>query len=272
MKQTIKRIVLISFILIGIAIFLYLTYFHGGVLNQPESITYDANGKQFLISNVRGKSIATMTPEGKYGVLLKEGLKAPRGIMARDNSLYVADLKTLQIIDIAKAKIVQSIDIPEAKMLNDIALDKTGLVYLTDTIANCVFIYNPETKTTEKVQSPLLKSPNGIVYDMPRNQMFIVGFTKRSPILSLSTLDRSVSIFIDTIYSDLDGIAIDDLGRIYISSWAEDMVFMIPQEQNRFVAQFKGIKDAADFYYYLPNNELIVPLNSKNKIIRIPLE
>jgi len=70
----------------------------------------------------------------------------------------------------------------------------------------------------------------------------------------------------------LDGIAIDDLGRIYISSWAEDMVFMIPQEQNRFVAQFKGIKDAADFYYYLPNNELIVPLNSQNKIIRISLE
>jgi len=47
---------------------------------------------------------------------------------------------------------------------------------------------------------------------------------------------------------------------------------MIPQEQNRFVAQFKGIKDAADFYYYLPNNELIVPLNSQNKIIRISLE
>lgn len=76
----------------------------------------------------------------------------------------------------------------------------------------------------------------------------------------------------DSIYSELDGIAIDDLGRIYFSSWEQDMIVEIPQEQNRFVAKFKGIKDAADMIYYLPNNELIVPLFTKNKIIRISLD
>ena len=76
----------------------------------------------------------------------------------------------------------------------------------------------------------------------------------------------------DSIYSDIDGIAIDDLGRIYISSWGQNMIFEIPQEQNRFLATFTDIEDAADILYYLPNNELIVPLFNKNKIIRLKLE
>ncbi len=263
---------LIILLVAFIAIFMYLNFSRGRVINQPESITFDSTGKRFLISNIKGKSIATMTLDGKYGILLKDGLTSPRGIMAKDNYLYVADATQLKIIDIPTAKISKSIIIPDARMLNDLALDKTGLVYITDTAANCVFVVDTIANTTEKIQSSLLKAPNGIVYDMPRDQMLIVGFSKRSPILSLNTLGRNVSIFMDTIYSDLDGIAIDDLGRIYISSWAQDMIFMIPQEQNRFVAKFKDIKDAADIFYYLPTNELIVPLVSKSKIIRIPLE
>jgi len=50
------------------------------------------------------------------------------------------------------------------------------------------------------------------------------------------------------------------------------MIFEIPQEQNRFLATFTDIEDAADILYYLPNNELIVPLFNKNKIIRLKLE
>ena len=76
----------------------------------------------------------------------------------------------------------------------------------------------------------------------------------------------------DTIYSELDGIAIDDLGRIYVSTWAQKMIFEIPQEQNRFIAKYKDLKGAADILYYHPNNELIVPLLTQNRIIRIPLD
>ncbi len=62
--------------------------------------------------------------------------------------------------------------------------------------------------------------------------MFVVCFTKHSPILSLNVVDKSVTIFKDTIYSDLDGIAIDDPGRIFFSSWQDDTIIEIPQEQN----------------------------------------
>lgn len=259
-------------ILAVLAFLIYLLIKGSGALNGPESITYDADAKRFLVSNTLGKNIVTMTPEGKFGKFINKGLNEPRGIIIWGKKLFVADHNRLIVIDPATAKILDTINIPEAKMLNDVAVDKTGLVYITDTEKDCVFLVNPKDKSIDKVISPLLKAPNGIVYDMPRDQMFIVGFSKRSPILSLSTKDRGTRIFMDSIYSDLDGIAIDDLGRIYISTWAQDMIFMIPQEQNRFIAQFKEIKDAADIYYHLPNNELVVPLFSQNKVIHIPVE
>jgi len=269
-----KKLIFIALIILVVcaAIVFFLLMQPGKMLRGPESITFDPKAKHFLVSNTLGRKIVSMNLDGKLSPFIKEGLNAPRGIMVWGSKLFIADENSLRIADPQTAKLTASIPITDAKMLNDVAVDRTGLVYLTDTAANCVFIVNPETKTVEKVNSPLLKAPNGIVYDRPRDQMFIVGFAKRSPILSLSTLDRSVTIFMDSIYSDLDGIAIDDLGRIYVSSWAQDMIFMIPQEQNRYIAQFKNISNAADMFYYLPNNELIVPLFNQNKIIRLALE
>ncbi len=263
----------IGFLLIlALAILIYLLLTSGRALDGPESIVWDATGKRFLVSNTMGRSIVSMSPEGRYSAFIKKGLNAPRGMAIWKQKLYVADETTLKVFDPQTAKLLNNIPVPQAKMLNDIALDKTGLIYITDTSADCVFLINPENGQTEAIRNRLLKAPNGIVYDMPRDQMFIVGFSKRSPILSLSTKDRSVGVFMDSIYSDLDGIAIDDLGRIYITTWSEDMIFMIPQEQNRFIAQFKEIRDAADIFYYLPDNSLIVPLFNQDKVIRIPLE
>jgi YVTN family beta-propeller protein len=261
-------IILAVLALVLLAIFLILK---SSALKGPESIAWDEAGKRFLISNTTGKNIVSMSLNGRYSAYLKSGLKAPRGIIIKGNNLYVADVNQIHIIEVDSARIIQSIPVEDAKMLNDIALDKLGRIYVTDTSSNCVFIINPSTKTADKILSPLFKAPNGIIYDMPRDQMLIVGFSKQASVLSLSTLDRTVSTFMDSIYSQLDGIAIDDLGRIYISSWEQDMIIEIPQEQNRFIAKFKDIKDAADMLYYLPNNELIVPLHTRNKIVRIPL-
>lgn len=269
---TIKRnmIILLAVLIVMIVVWYAISSLRA--LKGPESIAWDEAGKRFLVSNTKGGDIVSMDINGGFSAFISKGLKNPRGIIVWGNELFVADGKELKIIQIDNATITKVIPIEGAMMLNDIAREKTGLLYITDTAANCVFIVNPVAGKVDKVVSPLLKAPNGIVYDMPRDQMLIVGFSKQASVLTLSTIDRSVSTFMDTIYSNLDGIAIDDLGRIYFSSWEQDLIVEIPQEQNRFVAKFKNIKDAADMIYYLPNNELIIPLFTRNKIIRIPLD
>lgn len=271
MKAKILYYILILLVLLaGIITFILLS--KRDPLYGPESVAFDETGKRFLISNTMGKSITSLSLSEQYTPFLDEGLAEPRGLTVYAGKLYVADKTAIKVIDLEKAAIVDTIKIPGAMMLNDLAFTKTGIIYTTDTAGNCIFVIDPANNNIQKLVSPLLKKPNGIIYDMPRNQMFVVCFTEKSPILSLSTIDNSITIFMDSIYDNLDGIAIDDLGRIYISCWGQDMIFEIPQEQNRFLPTFKNIQDAADIFYYQPENQLIVPLFNDNKIIRLQLE
>jgi sugar lactone lactonase YvrE len=272
-----KKLRNIALILISLAnlIFIVLKIFVWGFgtnLDKPESVVFDPVGNRFLISNVGSGSIIAMDDAGKYHKYMPKAFKAPKGLFLKDDMLFVVDPTEVHVVDASAAAIIDSYQIEGAVALNDIEIDEHGNLYLTDSGANCVFIYNPASRTQEKVISFQMQSPNGIVYDRPRWQMFIVNSAERSPILSLNVQDKSVSIFMDTVYSNLDGIAIDDLGRIYFSSWTQEMIVEIPQEQNRFISKRTELKSPADIYYHMPTNELIVPLMNKNKIERISLD
>ncbi|NLA44524.1 MAG: hypothetical protein GX869_02605 [Candidatus Cloacimonetes bacterium] len=265
-KKTIT--IVIVAIVIMIAIYFIISVIQPPSLDNPESIAWDGTGSRFLISNTGNGKILYTTDFNQYEVLINEGLSSPRGIKFRTDTLYVADNTVIQIIDVKGAKIVESITIPGSKMLNDIECDKEGLLYCTDTGANKLFIVNPHTKEINSFISPLMTKPNGIVFDGPRRQMFIVCFKPASPILAFNIDTKTFSIFKETLYDNLDGIAIDDLGRIYYSSWGEKCIFMIPQEQNRTIIWQKDLKAPADIYYHLPTNEILVPLFEDNEIKR----
>lgn len=241
-------------------------------LSKPKSVAYDPAGDRFLISNVGSRHITALDSLGNYSIFLNKLFQAPKGILVRQGKLYVTDPQVIHVVDIAKEEIIQSHDILGSVGLNDIAFGDNNQLYITDSIANCVFVLDLNSGKQDRVVSQLFDSPKGIIYDRPRWQMFVVNNAKHSPILSLNTRNHSVNIFMDTMYSQLEGIAIDDRGRIYFGSNEDDMIIQIPQEQNRFITDLKGYKGAADFYYHLPTNELIVPMSNKNRIERIELE
>lgn len=268
-----KKIILIILALFIVTALLFWALGRTGVrLDKPESVTYDPIGARFLISNLGSGSIVAMDNDGKLSAYMPGAFQNPKGIFLADGKLYVTEPTQIQVVDVANASIIDTYLIEGATGLNDLALTEHGQLYITDTLGDCVYVYDPATKTQEKIISPLLEKPNGIVYDRPRWQMFVVNNSARSPILSIDVRSKETSIFMDTIYSQLDGIAIDDLGRIYFSSWAESMIIEIPQEQNRFITNLKGYEGAADIYYHLPGNELIVPMLKQNRIERISLD
>ncbi len=177
-KNKLKPLYLILILLVFAGNCYYHSYFisRKAPLNGPESITFDEVGKRFLISNTLGKNIVALNLNEQYTPFLDKGLEQPRGIIIYSEKLYVADKTAIKIIDLEKAAIIDTIKIPGAVMLNDIAFTKTGIIYVTDTAGNCVYVIDPVVDNIQKLTSPLLKKPNGIVYDMPRDQMFVVCF------------------------------------------------------------------------------------------------
>lgn len=281
-KHTSKYIKILAAILILLITFvaLYLIL-RPTRLNQPESIVYDKQGARFLISNTGNGKIISLNEKGKYKVFLSKGLDKPRGLTIISGKLYVTDNKVVRVIDLKTAMILQSINVPDSKMLNDIESDHLGYLYVTDTKADRLFIINPATKMVESKTDKLLKAPNGIIYDYPRRQMLIVCYQEQSkkfsanPILSLDIQSKELSVFMPkqpNVHKELDGIAIDNLGRIYYSSWMDQTIYMIPQEQNRIQTWQSGITSPADIYYHQPTNELLVPVFEKNKILRYKLD
>lgn len=270
-KANRNMIILMAIILIAGSVFIWMQTTRVR-LNNPESVVYDAASKSFLISNAGGASIVSMDSAGKLHKFFHTGLSKPRGMKLVDKNLYVTDDTRVHIIDISTRKITRTFPIGGAKMLNDVETDDAGNIYVTDTRADALYIIDPATGKAEKFTSPQMKAPNGIHFDRPRKQMFIVCLTKHSPILSFNIVNREFSIFKETMYSDLDGIVSDELGRIFFTSWNEKAIYMIPQEQNRFILFAKDIDSPADIIWHAPGNELIVPVFQKNRLQRIPLD
>ena len=262
-------------IILAIALILLLVliiYIKSLGVKSPESIAFDGQNNRFLISGTASKTIYSMEIKGKVRPFLKKGFKAPKGLLISGPYLYVADQTVLHTVDIPGVKIINSYPLEGAVGLNDIAMDDKGRLYITDLEGSAIYIVEPSTRKTIRLTEPLIDSPNGIVFDGPRHQMLVVSFKKQSPILSLDTESMKVTKFMDTVSTNLDGIAIDSLGKIYFSSWQEQVVYVIPQEQNRVEIFKSELISPADIYYHQPTNELLVPLWEKNKIKRFKLD
>jgi len=271
MKRKPYLIILIILLAVAAGVFLW-SQVSGPSLNRPESVAFDPVSGSFLISNVGNGTIVSMDSTGKLGKFIDQGLSKPRGLKMVKNQLWVTDDIQVHSIDVAAKKISATIPVPGSVMLNDIEADELGMLYISDTRADCLWLLDPGTQKLEKIKGKLMLQPNGIYFDAPRRQMLIVSLGEKQPILAFNTKTRQFSVFKDTMYSRLDGIQADEPGRIFFSSWAEQAIFMIPQTQNRFDIFKKELRSPADFYWHQPTGELIVPLMEKNQIIRVPLD
>ena len=271
MNQKVKKYAIIVMIAL-IALLALVIYLKTLGVKSPESIAFDAQNNRFLVSGTASKKIYSMDIKGKVRTFMKKGFKAPKGILVSGPYLYVADQTVLHTVDIPNSKIISSFPLEGAVGLNDIAMDDKGNLYITDLEGSAIFIVEPTTRKMIRLTETLIDSPNGIVFDAPRHQMLIVSFTKQSPVLSLDTETMKVTKFMDTFFSNLDGIAIDGRGKIYFSSWQEQAVYVIPQEQNRVEIFQSDLTSPADIYYHHPTNELMVPLFELNKIKKFKLD
>ncbi|WP_414660372.1 SMP-30/gluconolactonase/LRE family protein [Horticoccus sp. 23ND18S-11] len=112
------------------------------LLKTPESVLFDAGARVLYVANIDGKEPWTKDGAGSIGkvgldgkIIAAEwvkGLEAPKGMGLSKGKLYVADIDRMAVIDVAKGAIAEFIAIPGAQQLNDVTVDKTGVVYVSD--------------------------------------------------------------------------------------------------------------------------------------------
>jgi sugar lactone lactonase YvrE len=238
------------------------------VLTTCESVLYDSARDVLYVSNINGAPdgkdgngfISKVGLDGKVQQLQWiKGLNAPKGLGIYQDKLYVADIDRVLEIDINKSKIVKTYAVEGAKFLNDVTVDATGRVYVSDTGAgNIVVIENGKLSKWLDVDGP-----NGLLAEDGKLQL--LGWNAKT----LSTIDvasKQVTVNADSIENP-DGIEPMGDGSYIISSWNGMIHYVDPSWKSTTVLDLRADSvSSADIEYIQDKKLLFVPTFFKNTV------
>lgn len=250
-------------------------------LMGPESVIYHPGSDSLYVSNVNGSPdavdgngfISRLSDEGEIlDLYWLDGLDAPKGLALKDDTLYVADIDELVVIDINSKSIVQRYPMASAKFLNDVAIDQQGRVYVSDMMTNQIYRL-ADGEFTLWMDDPNLEAPNGLLVE---NNKLIIGswgnmtdgFATDIPghlkVLDLETRDIQ-SLGDGLPVGNLDGVEADGKGNYLVTDWMNGRLLLIsPNGASETLIEFE--QGSADHTVMPEKNLVIVPMMMQNQV------
>lgn len=239
-------------------------------LPTPESVLYVADNKEpyLLVSLIDGQGdavdgkggIAKLATDGS--VLEQEwitGLNAPKGMALYNNRLYVADITVVAVIDIKKQALVKKIPIEGAIFLNDVTVNSSGVVFVSDSRTNKVHRIEADTPV---VYLESLSNVNGLKVF---GSNLIVG---AGPELLLFGADKNPLVLAKGFAQGIDGIEmLAKRGEFIVSCWPGLVYYVYNDGKIQLLidSQAQNI-NTADIGYDPNTNQVFVPNFFKNSV------
>jgi sugar lactone lactonase YvrE len=240
--------------------------------DTPECVIYDATNQVYYVSNIGGKDplnkdengfISVLNPDGSIKTLkFITGLNAPKGMSIYNGMLFVTDIDKVVKIDIKKGKIAKEIPIDSAAFLNDIAIDKHGILYISDSQLNKFFRVDDTTYTSFLIDTAF-KFPNGIIYD---DNMLVSGVGNK--VIKIDPRTGDWSGFIDETGA-VDGLAKIKKGVYIISDWQGKIHLIYPDKEKELLLDTSTTEgdNAADLCYRDDRRLVVVAKFFKNTVV-----
>lgn len=197
-----------------------------------ESVFFDKHRQVLYVSCINGGPgdkdgkgyLAKLDLDGN--VLSREwvsGLNAPKGMGLMGDKLYVTDIDELVIIDITRAEVLEKLPVEGAGFLNDIAIDKDGTIYFTDSNEGSVWKYKDGIMTAWITEG--LERPNGLYIEKDR---VLLTSSKSSDLKVLDKTDGSAKV-VTTDIGHGDGVEFTGREGYYIvSNWSGEIFLILP--------------------------------------------
>ena len=244
------------------------------VLLTPESVLYDKERDVVYVSNfnkfpkaneIRNDFISKLNFNGEVMVLKwVEGLTAPTGMCIFKDKLYVAERGNLVRINATTGKIIERYPVPDTKFINDLAVDKNGTVYISESGYSKIYKFNG-SDFEEFLSENEVSKPNGITIADDR---LIIGNSGTGCILSVNLSNREIKTlgcfesarFIDGLrsFSDDEYIISDWNGQTSILTNSGDIIELLNTTKEKIYS--------ADLEYITNKNILLIPTFYDNRI------
>ena len=243
-------------------------------LRIPESVLYDEARNVLYVSNINGKSaekngqgfISQVSLDGKIEVLQwVTGLNAPKGMALFKDKLYVADIDHVVEIDVERGKIAARHPAQGAKFLNDVAVDASGNIYVSDmSPLNSVIYQLSNGVMTVWVKGPEINMPNGLYME---EKQLVVGNSGDRFLKAVSLSDKSIRT-LAKVGSIIDGLRGDGKGNYFVSDWQGKTSLVTASGQiSVLIDTAAALINAADLEYIPSKGLLLIPTFSDNRVV-----
>lgn len=260
-------------------IFLVIFALWGSVLLQaqnylykPEHVTWDHLNRRYLVSNYGNGKIVSIDESGNQEVII-EGLTNCLGIHIIDTVIYITQGQLIHLYGLNSYAHIQTLNPNVSNWLDGLTDDCKGNLYAVEN-AGKIHKINLETYSdTVIINGGLPQYPQDIAYDSLLNRLILVCWEAGSPLISIDLEDYSVNEITATTSGQYDGIVIDSLKNLYVSSWLSGgriYKWVFPYENEPEIFS-QGHAGPAGLCLNPDDQMLAVPNFNSNEISYLPL-
>lgn len=241
-------------------------------LTHCESAVYDAKNNIIYASVIGNReagdgSIATVDTDGKLiNAKFVEALNDPKGIAITKDKLYVSDITELVEVDLATGKVIKTHTLNGIKFLNDVAIDKAGNIFVSDTSTSTIYKLDKEGNFSLWLTDVALDHPNGLL--IQDNIMYVASWGSHPDGGRVSKIDMATKSVdsISSIIGNLDGIRPYDKNRMIISGWTKGKIQLIDYNGNTQQILKVG-QSVGDIAYIKEKDLLLLPMNRQSRLL-----
>ncbi|MBI6118904.1 SMP-30/gluconolactonase/LRE family protein [Salegentibacter maritimus] len=250
--------------------------------SHPESVVFDVNTNEFYISNMADRKdgdgfISRVSAVGEI-IDLKwiTGLRDPKGLLVKEETLYVTNNTELVEISIPNESILRRIPVEGAKSLNDITVDETGNIFISDSGKSAIYLMPgkaldlviPEAKEGEIIEylnSKRLEYVNGLFAQDKQLYAAAWGENENGNFLKIDIDTREITKISKNRIGNLDGIQPAGQEAFYLSDWASGKIYLAGKNGD-LTEVLTSEKSAGDIFFDTNENQLILPMNHQNAV------
>ena len=247
------------------------------LLNNPESVVYDAPRDRYLVSNWADGNIVAIDSAGVQSYFNTQ-MDQAAGLHIVGDVVYAAStegsLTGVVGFDLETGTMVSVADITEKELLNDITSDGSEYLYVTDCDADVIYRVNLSDMDYTVLVDEGLGYPNGILFDEALNRLLVLnGGLPGRPLLAIDLATTTISVVVETGLNSIDGLSVDANGLTYFSSWATDKVYRYDTAfSNPPEVVSEGHSNPADIFFNTIDGILAVPNFDGNSVDFVVLQ
>lgn len=243
------------------------------VMKTPESVLYDPARNVLYVANMNrteeGENTGFISRLATDGSVLDlhwiTGLNEPRGMGIYDNLLFATDMNRLLIIDIENGEVEKAIPVEGSEFLNDLAVEKSGKVYFTDSRKGVLHTYQ-----NGKLDSWIteLEGPNG-VFTGDDGQL-ILAASGAGEIRKMNKKTAEYEVMATGVSGD--GVEYSGIDDYYIVSEWSGRIVVIGNDTTQTLLDTREQKiNSADIGYNFRKKVVYVPTFYDNRVVAYKL-